>query len=247
MRPETIQRLSEINRRFYQRWAQSFDDTRRHPWPGWAHVLEALKRHAPPSLQVLDLGCGNGRFGCYLLERWPGPVRYRGLDQSAELLAQARERLATWPEVTLRRVDVLRWSPEPEERYDLVAVIGLLHHLPSFAARARFLRHAGRALRPPGLLVATFWQFAHLPRFQRKAIPWCEQHHWVARVVDEADLEGGDRLLSWGHENPTVRYCHHANNAEVARLLDAAGLTVCDRFRSDGADGDLNLYVMARA
>ena len=82
----TLRALNAINRAFYREGAAEFSAPRDHPWPGWTRVAElvASARLAEP-LEVLDVGCGNGRFGWFLAKRRP-ELRYLGLDASAELL-----------------------------------------------------------------------------------------------------------------------------------------------------------------
>src|SRR5919201_2075128 len=46
---------------------------------------------------ALELGCGTGRYGAYLLAtRLPPSATYLGLDVSPRMVALARERLARW-------------------------------------------------------------------------------------------------------------------------------------------------------
>ena len=87
----TIQYLNQINRRFYETVAAEFDASRQRAWAGWEEVVRNLK--AP--LHVLDVGCGNGRFGVFLIERLgKDALHYHGMDSSAALLDKAREALA---------------------------------------------------------------------------------------------------------------------------------------------------------
>lgn len=243
MRPDTIQRLNEVNRRFYADRASSFDEARKRAWSGFAATLELCRRQGLQQLAVLDLGCGNGRFAHYLLRSWPGAVRYTGIDQSSQLLARARRSLTGRPEVSWRRVDLIEGRLAERERYDLVVAFGLMHHVPGLATRQRVLREALSTLRHGGVGVVTFWQFADRQRFRKKIVPWREQGQYLERGVDAADLDRGDHLLRWGAEDSTVRYCHHASDQEMARLIDTAPQRLLDRFRMDGLTGDLNRYV----
>ncbi|MBW2524791.1 MAG: class I SAM-dependent methyltransferase [Deltaproteobacteria bacterium] len=244
MRPDTIQRLNQLNRSFYAEQAAEFDSTRRGAWTGFAQVLDQRRRRDPGPLSVLDLGCGNGRFGEYLFQRWPGPVRYAGVDQSAQLLAQARRRLKHWSGVSLRRADLIEGLQSDPGRHHLVAAFGLMHHVPGFTTRRRVLERALEAVSPGGELVVTFWQFADRKRFSRRIVPWSELGRHAEPDVDTDDLEPGDHLLRWGSGPTAVRYCHHASSTEVERLLSGLACPVVDRFRMDGAGGDLNRYVI---
>jgi 2-polyprenyl-3-methyl-5-hydroxy-6-metoxy-1,4-benzoquinol methylase len=66
----TRERLNTINREFYRVTAHDFDETRGQPWPGWKRVLPYLKL----PLSVLDVGCGNGRFGVFLAQNLTLPT-----------------------------------------------------------------------------------------------------------------------------------------------------------------------------
>ena len=111
MSPEIQRVLRAINRRFYDRFAPEFDASRGRPWPGWERVVDCLV----PPVAVLDVGCGNGRFGAYLAGRSDG-LSYLGVDACGALLRAATERLGKVLEThELRRLDVLeadfdRWT-----------------------------------------------------------------------------------------------------------------------------------------
>src|SRR5664279_1541814 len=87
----TIRTLNDLNRRFYETVAAAFDATRQTAWQGWDQLVPYLK----PPLTVLDVGCGNGRFGVFLADRLgKANLHYHGIDSSAILLERARHSLA---------------------------------------------------------------------------------------------------------------------------------------------------------
>ena len=96
MNDDTARALEAINRAFYRERAAEFSATREAPWRGWERLLARVrspKRTSP--LRVLDVGCGNGRFGAFLagaLEADGTRLEYVGVDASAPLLAAARLR-----------------------------------------------------------------------------------------------------------------------------------------------------------
>src|SRR5664279_238076 len=82
----TIRTLNDLNRRFYETVAADFDATRQTAWQGW----DPLVRYLKPPLTVLDVGCGNGRFGVFLADRLGKTgLHYHGIDSSAILLGRA--------------------------------------------------------------------------------------------------------------------------------------------------------------
>ena len=107
--------LNRINSRFYRESSLSFSETRLRPWPGWTRALSRPPL-GPPHLatdhepvRILDVGCGNGRFGRFLADSSTVQFGYYGLDASPELLALAQSRLerSLDPDARFERVDLL--------------------------------------------------------------------------------------------------------------------------------------------
>jgi len=113
-------------------------------WYLWAGALASLL----PALDVADFGCGTGTLSVSIA-RWAS--RVWAIDQSAEALAQARERATREgrTNITFLREDLHRLSLPPAER-DLVVISQSLHHMESPPA---VLAEAARILKPGGKLV----------------------------------------------------------------------------------------------
>jgi SAM-dependent methyltransferase len=250
----TARALAAVNRRFYRERAADWSARREAPWPGWQRLWEIVRAQDPAAAQtlaVLDVGCGNARFGRFLAERVPR-LRYTGLDASPELLAiaAARGELGQAPE--LRALDLLERSPAAAlagRRFDLITLFGVVHHVPGAARRRALLAGCLALLRPRGLLCATWWQLEAFARFRRRLLPWPEYNRTAPRPIDPAALEPGDHLLPW-EQGPHVRYVHYADDAEQAALVaDLAadpGAEVVAEFESDGREGRLNRYRVLR-
>lgn len=243
--------LLELNRRFYSRHARSFSDSRRRPWSGWDRVLEHLPATTSDPLRVLDLGCGNGRFGSYLAERRRGSVSYHGLDSSRELLADAERRLAPIAaggglEARLSETDLVRDDLSEvlgAHRYHLIAVFGVLHHVPGRSSRNALVAGMGRRLEDRGVLAVSLWRFDRRPRHREKILPWSSYDGHLARPIEPAELEDGDLLLTWAGDRETPRYCHLIDDGEASGLVESSGLTLLDRFVADGK-GSENTYLI---
>ena len=58
------------------------------------------------------------------------------------------------------------------------------------------------------------------------------------------EIESGDYLLSWEREGRGLRYVCAIDAQETEQLAEAADLEVLSLFRSDGREGNLNLYAI---
>jgi SAM-dependent methyltransferase len=116
---------------------------------GWDH-----NRHYHPFLlrqlsgrcrEVLEVGCGTGAFARALA---PHADRVLALDLSPEMVRIARGRSARYPNIAFEVADVTS-RQLPADRYDAVASIATLHHLPFEATLSRL----ARSLKPGGTLL----------------------------------------------------------------------------------------------
>jgi tRNA (uracil-5-)-methyltransferase TRM9 len=239
MKSGTVAALNRLNRRFYADRGEEFSDTRGSTWPAWERVLDRFletrpDRHASHS--ILDVGCGNGRFATTLRKRLPPGFRYVAVDASPVLVSRARRSSggsAFVADFVARPLPVIPRA----QRFDLIVLFGVLHHVPSWERRRSFLVERAGMLRAGGMLAASFWQFASEERFVRRFVDWRQG----APEVDRKDLEAGDHLVRWG-DGKAFRYCHYAGPAEAAELTWASGLRRLETFRCDGSTGAMNLY-----
>jgi SAM-dependent methyltransferase len=111
-------------------------------------LLDARGVHV--GARILDAGCGAGHFAAELARRGYGLC---GLDLSAPMLAEARERVKN-ASITLPLVrgDILA-LPFGRQSFDAVLCRGVLNDLLDDASRAAALTACAGALRPGGTLV----------------------------------------------------------------------------------------------
>jgi tRNA (uracil-5-)-methyltransferase TRM9 len=267
---QTVRALNEINRGFYRETSAEFDASRGHPWPGWSRVCDNIQPVAGSPTRILDVGCGNARFGAFLADRFRDErqhLHYAGIDSSASLLGIARERalpfegcelihedlvetlLARSRERARQAANVDQHAPpslaSPEPRYALIGLFGVLHHIPSAALRRDLLTRLGRQLAPGGILALTCWQFGAFARFRDKIIPWHVYNHTASQPIDTAELEPGDHLLPWSDDAKVRRYCHFASELETQNLLES-DFEIVTSYTSDGREGSLNRYFICR-
>lgn len=247
---DTLLALNALNRAFYSSTAAGFSATRRRAWRGFeraaGRIAAALPSDALP--QLLDVGCGNGRFAEALLDRLERPFAYLGIDASEALLAEARARHVGRSGF---RFGVHDFVVDPlaqvigSQRFHTILLLGVLHHVPGSATRERLLAECAQHLAPGGVMVLTLWRFERLERLRRRSVPWAEAH-----LPQPLELEPGDHLLAFGPGAEALRYCHAFGDDESAALLEPLrleGLERIDTWLADGETDDLNRWLVLRA
>jgi SAM-dependent methyltransferase len=247
MKPETARVLNAVNLRFYRERAEEFDGTRARPWEGWSELYARCGAKWRRGPSVLDVGCGNARFATFLRARGC-EFSYIGVDASPEALDFARKRLDAIGLESAKLLPhdfVLERECLPatvrEQRFDLIVLFGVLHHIPGRDRRARLLEQLAIRLAPSGQLAISLWQFLDFDRFRKKLIRWEELPAYTGDTVDVADLEQGDAAMTWGATENNVRFCHHVDRAEASELVRRSKLTRVCEFE---ADGGMNRYVV---
>ena len=115
-------------------------------WDHNEHYHGFLLRHVPVHCQAaLDIGCGTGAFSRRLAER---SDRVVALDLSPQMIQIARERSKCYSNIKFQVADATTWE-FPLERFDCVASLATMHHLPI----EEMLPKMKGALRPGGALV----------------------------------------------------------------------------------------------
>jgi len=110
----------------------------------------------PPGCSVLEVGCGAGFAADYLSGRYG---KYMGIDYSQELIGYARKYNA----LSGVRFEVSNVNEfESDQRFDLILMIGLLHHLDD---PEKILTKMAALLKPGGWVVANEPQSGN-PLFQ---------------------------------------------------------------------------------
>jgi SAM-dependent methyltransferase len=114
-------------------------------WDHNNHYHNLLLRHVRTDCdEVLDIGCGTGAFSRLLAER---SQHVMALDLSPEMIRVARARSTQFPNIEFQVADAMSW--EFPERFDCIASIATLHHLP---LREMLLRMKA-SLKPGGVLL----------------------------------------------------------------------------------------------
>jgi SAM-dependent methyltransferase len=248
---ELAQALDEVNRRFYERFANEFHQTREHGWSGWHQTLDQLP---PRPLRILDLGCGNGRLSQFIDATWVlvrknQVEHFYGLERCPDLLAFASQQATTfsttWTEWSWGSV-LNGESPAPETTHtdvDWATLFGVMHHIYGYERRLDLLTWAASHLRIGGVLTVSLWDFGAHAKWEKKKLPWTD--YAAKDALDLTLLEPGDFLLGWSGRADTPRYCHWVSREEEQRLIrdvvSKSKVGLSHGFRA-GDENDLNRY-----
>ena len=136
--------------------------------------------------RVIDLGCGTGNSTEQLYHRWP-QAGLTGLDNSAEMLSQARANHPDWQWI---EAGVEQWKPETT--FDLIFSNACLHWITGHAQL--FPRLAGY-LAPGGALAVQMPDSYHLPAHtvmkdvaHDPAAPWARTLAGAAETISVQPL-----------------------------------------------------------
>ncbi len=239
MDAETVNQLTELNRKFYSQFSADFSDSRSSE----RFNIEPFRKYLANDIRLLDAGCGNGRLAG-TLERAGFSLDYVGIDGSAELISFAQKKNAALKNVRaeFRVVDLTTrgWHNELQDAspFDMSVSLAVLHHIPSFELRTNVLQEIRALLKPRGIFVMSNWQFLNNERLRKKIVPW----EMVA--TSDSRLETNDYLLDWKRGGVGYRYVHLVDEKEVEQLANASDFQVVEQFY---ADNDLNLYSILQA
>jgi SAM-dependent methyltransferase len=250
--PETVKKLIQLNREFYQTFALQFSATRQRLQPGVICIINQL----PKAANVLDLGCGNGQLW-RTMKRSGHKGLYVGLDFSAELLQEAAGDDKPNPGIANSSTQGFE-SPAPgreqavfleadlatphwdqpirDKRFDVGLAFAVLHHLPGHELRIQVLRKLYSLLTTGGRFHLSVWQFLNSSRLRARIQPWS------SISLTEEGVDTGDYLLDWRQGGYGLRYVHQFSDAELNTLARECGFSVAETFHSDGEGGKLGLY-----
>jgi SAM-dependent methyltransferase len=113
-------------------------------------AVETVKAYASP--RVLDVGCGSGRIGEFVLEQ-AGAQHYVGVDFSEPMIELARARLQRFGDRAELIVEDFLTAPLGDGPFDVVLALGLFDYLPD---PHRFTRRMFALAAPGGCVVGSF-------------------------------------------------------------------------------------------
>lgn len=112
---------------------------------GW--LLRDISFPRDRILSVLEPMCGYAEGRSIVMEHISPHIRYEGFDFNGVLIGKVKDQM---PGVHVYRQDVTTFSTD--RTYDLIILLGGLHHVPDFADR--ICANLADALKPDGLLIS---------------------------------------------------------------------------------------------
>ncbi len=203
MNQNLIKKITNDTRETYDQIAEEFSHTRHSLWPELLPILDYIK----DGDKILDAGCGNGR----ILKLFSGKlIDYTGIDPSKKLIEFAKKLNPNQGVFLTNQVEKL---PFPDNHFDHILMIAVLHHIPSRSLRQHALLELKRVLKPGGMLFITNWN-----RWKLKFI------FYIIKGLFVQGFDWGDFYLPWN--NKTERYYHAFTKNDLKREIEQAGFTV---------------------
>ncbi len=167
---------------FYDRFGSKQDLQRVYEDP----AIRVLEAHADfeHARDVVEFGCGTGRFARHLLEQRLGSAAtYLGLDISSTMVKLAREKLAPWPDrARVQQTEGAPVVPLPAARCDRFLSIYVLDLLSTEDAR-KVIAEAGRVLAPGGRMCLASLTSGQGALSRAVCRAWTGLHSWRPRLV----------------------------------------------------------------
>ncbi|RAG83059.1 SAM-dependent methyltransferase [Streptacidiphilus pinicola] len=166
---------------------------RSHQWRTVENSSAYLLPELKPGQALLDVGCGPGTITAGLAER-VGPGLVTAVDNSAEVLAQARQAVPESAGVRFETADV-HALPFPDASFDVVHAHQVLQHVADPVAA---LREMHRVCRSGGVVAVRDSDYAGFTWYP--AVPaldeWNALYHRVARA-NGGEPDAGRMLRAW--------------------------------------------------
>lgn len=217
MKQKNVEKILKKTIDIYDAIASDFSNTRNKQWQGF----NDFNKYVKAGDKILDLGCGNGRLANIFID---SQVEYLGIDNSAELIKIAKQRLSnkSWVKFEIGDAINLHFN----NQFDLVLMIAVLHHVPTKELRLKILKNIYKALKPGGKLIISNWNlwqingekkkfryFKHLFNYKDKI------NHKIWRI--------SDAFIPWKPlAKNNLRYVHSFRKREIKKLLQRAGFSI---------------------
>ncbi len=202
--------LLKINKDFYRNYAESFNKSRKNIWSEFDVILKYINSDD----YILDVGCGNGRFSKFF-----NKDKYIGIDFSTPLLKKAKTYNPLYRYIN---ADITKqgWEEKINSKFDVVILIAVLHHIPSYKLRIEVLEGVKTILNKNAIIVISLWHF------QKNSSKF-------------RNIGDNNYLVSWNKE--TYRYVCYIEDCEIEEYIKILKLKVLHKFNARD-----NIYYILR-
>lgn len=197
--------------------------------------IKKLSELVLPGEKILDSGCANGRLLKLLKNK---KVDYYGIDLSEKLIEIAKK---NFPNEKFQVADALN-LPFPENFFDKVFSVSVLHNIPSKEFQIQYLKETQRVLKKSGLLILRVWDF------------WRRKDGWkiflkytFLKFIRKSKLDFFDVFVPWKDSQGNIlvqRYFHCFRKGELEDLIKKVGFKIKKSWR-EGKDPRTNIYIIA--
>ena len=197
--------------------------------------IKALGNYTLEGERVLDSGCANGRLTEVLRDK---KVDYFGVDISKRLIEIAKEK---YPQAKFQVADALS-SPFPNNYFDKIYSISVLHNIPSTEFQLQYLKEARRVLKSGGLLILRVWDF-----WKRRGALKLILKYTFFKLIGKSQLDFKDVFVPWKDSKGKIliqRYFHCFTKRELKELVKEAGFKIKESWRG-GKGPRTNIYLIA--
>lgn len=196
-----------INKKTYNKFAYKFNQTRKYSWKEFDYIYSYLfSSLSNKQINVLDIGCGNGRFYEFLQGKKIN-FKYIGIDPSIELLKYG---IQNYKDAKFL-VDTFDFKQDSEykEKQDLIVSIAALHHLPSHHSQTKALERIYKKLNKGGICAFTTWNL-NQDRFKNN-----KRLSYILSILTFGIYNKRNYIIPFdNYRNPRIYY-----NVDVSRLV----------------------------
>lgn len=211
MKSEEAQKILEQTREAYDEIAEKYASVRESPWKEMDFLFNKFLKKED---NVLDVGCGNGRFYQSFASN---DVIYTGIDNSSNLIEIAKR---TYPEVDFVLGSALN-MPFLNETFDAVYSIAVLHHIPSPDLRKEFISEIRRVAKKKAYIILTVWDLKEKGKKESNKKGVAEVFKLFLQRFDKNDF-----FIPWyGAKNC---YFHSFSMEDFRKLVEESGLKIIE-------------------
>lgn len=195
-----------------------------------------LANYAVTGDRILDSGCASGRLYETLSQKG---INYFGVDLSEKMIERA---IADHPTGCFQVADS-RFLPFPENHFDKIYSISVIHNIPSEEFRQQYLKELKRVLKPGGSLILRVWDF-----WKRRAMPQLFLNSLARKMPGRDKIDLFDVFVPWKNsagQVVTQRYFHCFTKRELEKIVKVVGFDIEKVWRG-GKDPRTNIYLIAR-